>query len=1043
MATQLVPPVLLTVFENQTFFSDAGFYDGITAITGITSINTQYAFYTEENQGEGTLVTTWLPLPTGVTSQVNTYAGYQDFRLQGRWGKFTNDSDWTVRRNANDTSQTTYATYELVEPGYFSAQEYRADGRVGTSVIIRVTITGGGGLYLGTSFYATQTINNNWTRKRNQVIPFVQGGSSDATTFRFPGGSLGGSVGQDLPEPSAATGISLVPVDAELTTGSGIFTVPITVSSLTIILLGAGGAGGRGYAFSDYNGSGGGGGSGGYFEVTTSVTTGQQFAYSVGAPGVFNSSNRGQGGSTSFGPYSVTGGGVGRDGVRSVGTSAKPAGGAAGQPAGNAGNTGSFGAPAVDQVGGDGANAISQNLGQGGEGGDKNALGGVQGQSGTGFGAGGGGGGTARGTVSPWAGGDGLGGRIQLKYNGQKFNFLDTITGNTPNYNVRTAALAAGWDGFTPLNATITIASNVYVYSTSTSTPAFDYSNLPTNTTIQLTNNGYILGKGGDGGTGGNGNNGGPALVLNSVSLTITNNGTIAGGGGGGGGAQTGNVLAGGGGGAGGGDGGRGWTNGLSLGSAGSGGGPGAAGSAGTGASGGGGGRVLPGTGGARVTIATQLGVNSQSGGGGGAGGGGGGFVLDQSSAGAWADSGAGGGAGNNGNNATRAQAFDPGFDSAAAGGGGGGWAATGGNGRRATFGGSTGTTSGLGGTGGKAIETNGFDILMTAPGTIYGAVGGTNPINNSFSTAILSNQTNLNLRTYAVNNGWDQTATASVTVAGSVYVYSTSTATPGLTVDGIWPNGIRLNNYGYIMGCGGQGGGFVSGAAGNGGSALSIGLNIRLLNSGFIAGGGGGGAWNAVLYYSFGQGGGGGGGAGGGAGGSVRNAGGGAGGGPGAAGGAGADEPSLDLTTGAGGGGGGRIIPGSGGAGGSGRVGTWYTMSSRAGGGGGGGSGGGSGGIAQDPMTAQIPGVSGGSGSSSGVNGIAAWNGTNYGATIWWSSGGGGGGWGAAGGRAGGANRGGTIGPIYNGASGGRAIQLNGNTVTYFRIGAIWGAVS
>lgn len=125
-----------------------------------------------------------------------------------------------------------------------------------------------------------------------------------------------------------------------------------------------------------------------------------------------------------------------------------------------------------------------------------------------------------------------------------------TISSNTANYNMRTAAIAAGYSGTGAATINCTINSGVYVYSTSTGSYAFvtgtgwDVSGV----TLNLTNNGTILGMGGAGGAGGSsysavripgGNPGGPALNAQRA-INITNNGTIAGGGGGGGGGNAG-----------------------------------------------------------------------------------------------------------------------------------------------------------------------------------------------------------------------------------------------------------------------------------------------------------------------------------------------------------------------------------------------------------------------------------------------------------------------------------------------------------------------
>ena len=234
------------------------------------------------------------------------------------------------------------------------------------------------------------------------------------------------------------------------------------------------------------------------------------------------------------------------------------------------------------------------------------------------------------------------------------------------------------------------------------------------------------------------------------------------------------------------------------------------------------------------------------------------------------------------------------------------------------------------------------------------------------------------------------------VYVSSNVYVYSTSTANPALTITGATAGDtVSIINNGFIIGMGGDGASISAGSAG--GPAINLGYNISLTNNSYIAGGGGGGG----RRFSGGGGGAGGGAGGsgdvaGGTGGSVGSAGG-AGGGPGgfgggAGGGGGgfippfAFGPNSPPIRGSGGGGG-RILPGTGGAG-----------------------------------------VSGGGIEAGGGGGSA--NNAGSGA----SASGGGGGWGAAGGTA-------TSGGA--GGAGGRAISLNGYTVTYVATGTIYGAVS
>ncbi len=124
------------------------------------------------------------------------------------------------------------------------------------------------------------------------------------------------------------------------------------------------------------------------------------------------------------------------------------------------------------------------------------------------------------------------------------FVFNHTITSNTFNYNLKNAAIAAGWDQIAPLEATVTINSDVIVGSSSTSGYAFDTgSGISAGSVLTLVNNGKILGAGGDGGKGGTstifntsnntaGSKGGTALLAQHA-IFITNNGEIGGGGGG------------------------------------------------------------------------------------------------------------------------------------------------------------------------------------------------------------------------------------------------------------------------------------------------------------------------------------------------------------------------------------------------------------------------------------------------------------------------------------------------------------------------------
>ncbi len=278
----------------------------------------------------------------------------------------------------------------------------------------------------------------------------------------------------------------------------------------------------------------------------------------------------------------------------------------------------------------------------------------------------------------------------------------------------------------------------------------------------------------------------------------------------------------------------------------------------------------------------------------------------------------------------------------------------------------------------------------------------------------ISSNTANASINVASLSGYSAGTSDITITVNAGVYVYSTSTGTPALTLSGgTTGDTVTLVNNGFIMGQGGTGAGSPANP-GVGGPAISLGFNTTINNtnaSAYIGGGGGGGAGGYAQ---------GGGGAGGGA---ATGTGSGGGGGLGSSGGNGSPysySGTYGLYQAAGGGGGGRIFPGTGGAGGgSGSYTNWY---GRGGGAGGGGASGAS------VATGGAGGSANSAGGGPGGGGAGPYGGAGAG---------GGGGWGASGGNTGN--------PSYLGAAGGKAVALNGRTVTWVSgdTARVYGAIS
>jgi len=117
------------------------------------------------------------------------------------------------------------------------------------------------------------------------------------------------------------------------------------------------------------------------------------------------------------------------------------------------------------------------------------------------------------------------------------------------------------------------------------------------------------------------------------------------------------------------------------------------------------------------------------------------------------------------------------------------------------------------------------------------------------------SNALNINVRTKAINAGWDGQSFLSWTLNSGVYSYTTGTAA-GMTFNGSYPNGVELIIKGYVTGHGGDGGFGGNGgptpnddgkvaylamsASPSAGTGFSAVINVA---GGRILGGGGGGA--------------------------------------------------------------------------------------------------------------------------------------------------------------------------------------------------------
>jgi len=294
----------------------------------------------------------------------------------------------------------------------------------------------------------------------------------------------------------------------------------------------------------------------------------------------------------------------------------------------------------------------------------------------------------------------------------------------------------------------------------------------------------------------------------------------------------------------------------------------------------------------------------------------------------------------------------------------------------------------------------------------------GKSAITNNFYT-VSANTNKLSLTLSSVPGYVAGRTNTTITINSGIYVWSNDINVAALTISGAPGDTVTIVNNGFIMGKGGQGGGYdydgtnvtvISATVGGPGINVNCPVTINTA-SGYVGGGGGGAPLGGIR---------------------VGGAGGGAGGGNGGWPGGGNTAGSLggaigqpgQAGNGGGGGGGGRIMPGTGGSSGSVANGVDGTVT---GGGGGAGGGGGGGNSAAAPgkyvVGSLANGGGGGWGAVSGNSSSSDLEAPGHGITC---------GVGGAAGNAG--SNGITYGStndITAGLAGGKAINSNGNSVT------------
>ena len=140
----------------------------------------------------------------------------------------------------------------------------------------------------------------------------------------------------------------------------------------------------------------------------------------------------------------------------------------------------------------------------------------------------------------------------------------------------------------------------------------------------------------------------------------------------------------------------------------------------------------------------------------------------------------------------------------------------------------------------GTYVTTNNTDVPTSGEISMSNFFGA----QNLLTLTISSDTQEVNLYSLAASAGWDESTPVLLTVNSGVYVWSDDTSVGGLVISSAFNGLLSINNYGYIIGRGGNGG-YFGGSGGAGGPAIAnsaTGVILNNFSGAYIAGGGGGG---------------------------------------------------------------------------------------------------------------------------------------------------------------------------------------------------------
>ena len=165
----LLPTTLPATYEYVPFSSIHTFYTDILGLTSISvTVSSVTVFVADTSK---LLIVVGNNNPSNQTT--GTFLGIGSTITISGWHRgIFDDETWKYRKSTKDATEYSVRSYTNLPDSYYKLFSYVADTRTTTSIVITVQSS------IGT-FNLTQTVYNDWNRKRNLLIGLIKRGTLD------------------------------------------------------------------------------------------------------------------------------------------------------------------------------------------------------------------------------------------------------------------------------------------------------------------------------------------------------------------------------------------------------------------------------------------------------------------------------------------------------------------------------------------------------------------------------------------------------------------------------------------------------------------------------------------------------------------------------------------------------------------------------------------------------------------------------------------------------------------------------------------------